>query len=329
MPENRIKDFLDSDEWDVPFFKRLAHNDTGAAKGHQAGLVIPKALRPFFPTLDETETSQENPTVDRGIFVDMFLGLRNVGDGLARYQFQTWRGKRSPESRLTDNLAPIRKVAKRGDLLVFQRSADTLDRFRLILFRPRSYGYSEINSLTRSRRWGPLIEGEEPVTSEDLERAQEQFDDLAAEQFVLMRKSRRVEARLIRVARSSAFPARVNKEYGWRCAVSGVVLTTPSSIYEVQAAHVVPVSEGGTDDIRNGLALSQTLHWAFDWGLFGVRQDRRIYIPRRVRQLRVNSFLRNFSGKRITEARNELMRVHPKPFEWHMKHRVERWEKLE
>lgn len=136
----------------------------------------------------------------------------------------------------------------------------------------------------------------------------------------------RKESRLTRVARSSAFPGRVNREYDWRCAVSGVVLTTPSSMYEVQAAHVVPVSEGGTDDIRNGFALSQTLHWAFDWGLLGVGEDRRIYIPRRVRSMKRNLFLQNFSGKRIAEARNELMRVHPKAFAWHMKHRVERWD---
>jgi putative restriction endonuclease len=140
MPESRINEFLYSDEWDVPFFKRLAHNDTGSATGHQAGLVVPLALRSFFPTLDEAQTSRETPTVDRAILVHMFLGLRNVGEGLARYQFQTWGGERSAEARLTDNLAPIRKVAKSGDILVFQRSADTLDRFRLILFRQRSLG---------------------------------------------------------------------------------------------------------------------------------------------------------------------------------------------
>jgi putative restriction endonuclease len=326
MPVSRIREFLLSEEWDVPFFKRLAHNDTGSAKGHQAGLVVPKALRPFFPSLDEAQTSKEHPTVDRGILVDMFLGLRNIGEGLARYQFQTWGGKRTPEARLTDNLAPIRNIAKRGDILVFQRSADTLDRFRLILFRRYSPSYSEINNLAGGRRWGSLVQDEEPVTSDDLEDADEEFDDLANKRFVLKTKRKQVESRLVRVARSSAFPGRVNREYDWTCAVSGVVLKTPSSMYEVQAAHVVPVSEGGTDDIRNGLALSHTLHWAFDLGLLGVRQDRRIYIPRGVRRMRANSFLREFSGKKIAEARNERMCVHPRAFAWHMKHRVNRWE---
>lgn len=326
MAESNIREFLSTQEWDVPFFKRLAHNDTGSAKGHQAGLVVPKELRPFFPTLDETQTSKTTPTVDRGILVEMYLGLRNVGIGLARYQFQTWGGERSPESRLTDNLAPIRRVARKGDILVFQRSADTLDRFRLILFQKRFTGFSEINSLTRGRRWGSLIRGEEPVTREDLETAEDQFDELATEPFVLKTQRERVESRLTRIARSSAFPGRVSREYDWRCAVSGTILRTPSNIYEVQAAHVVPVSEGGTDDIRNGLALSHTFHWAFDWGLFGVREDRKVYVPNRVCRMKANGFLREFAGQKIAEARSEHMRVDPSAFAWHMKHRVATWE---
>lgn len=324
MVTSRIQEFLSSEEWDAPFFKRLAHNDTGRARGHQAGLVIPKTLRPFFPTLDEGKTSRETPTVDRRILVHMFIGLRHVGEGRARYQFQTWGGERSAESRLTDNLIPIRGPAKKGDILVFQRSADTLDKFRLILFRWPLQGFSEINSLSQGRRWGPLIGGQEPITDADLRNAEEQFDELANERFIVHTTRQRVESRRTRVARSSAFPGRVNREYDWTCAVSDVVLKTPSNLYEVQAAHVVPVSEGGTDDIRNGLALSHTLHWAFDWGLFGVREDRRVYVPRRVR--RRNSFLEELAGKQIAEAQTERLRVHEKAFAWHMKHRVRRWE---
>jgi putative restriction endonuclease len=326
MSTSKPQEFLFSEEWDVPFFKRLAHNDTGRAKGHQGGFVIPKALRPFFPVLDESRTSKARPTIDRRILVHMFDGLRQVGEGRARYQFQTWGGERSAEGRLTDNLVPIRSLAKQGDILVFQRSADTLSRFRLILFQRRQPGFREISSLTEGRRWGPLLEGDAPVTTEDLETAEEKFDEIAKEPFVLKTKRKRVESRISRVARSSAFPTRVNKEYQWTCAISGVALATPSKMYEVQAAHVVPVSEGGTDDIRNGLALSHTLHWAFDWGLFGIREDRKIYIPRRIRRMVANTFLREFHGKPIIEARTEYMRVHEDALAWHMKHRVRLWD---
>ena len=58
-------EFLLDPEWDAPFFKRLAHNDTGAAKGHQGGLAFPKDLREFLPALDEGLTGETTPTVDR------------------------------------------------------------------------------------------------------------------------------------------------------------------------------------------------------------------------------------------------------------------------
>ena len=38
-----------STDWDFPIFKILANNDTGAAAGHQGGVVIPKDLRVYFP----------------------------------------------------------------------------------------------------------------------------------------------------------------------------------------------------------------------------------------------------------------------------------------
>jgi putative restriction endonuclease len=328
MASSKIREFLLGQQWDSPFFKRLAHNDTGKAVGHQGGLVVPKPLRRFFPSLDEGRTSRTKPTVDRGLFVEMFLGLRQVGEARVRYQFQTWGGERSPESRLTENLGPIYREANSGDILVFQRSADTLNRFRLTLFQQDSIGFREINRLTEGSKWGTLLHYEPPITDEDLKDALEELDNMANQPFVARIKRKRVDSRRSTIARSSAFPVQVRKQYEWTCAVSGVLLMTPppSGICEVQAAHVIPVNEGGTDDPRNGLALAQTLHWAFDWGLFGIRENRRVYLPRRVRTMRNNSFLRELAGHKIREARAEKFRVHSEALAWHMLHRVKKWD---
>lgn len=42
---------------------------------------------------------------------------------------------------------------------------------------------------------------------------------------------------------------------------------------EVQAAHIRPVEHKGSDSVRNGLALSGTLHWMFDRGLISIADD--------------------------------------------------------
>jgi putative restriction endonuclease len=86
--------------------------------------------------------------------------------------------------------------------------------------------------------------------------------------------ARPVEERLTRRAyRDVAFRRKVREAYGFRCAISGLRLRNGGGRPEVQAAHVVPVEAGGSDSVRNGLALSGTLHWMFDRGLVSVAED--------------------------------------------------------
>lgn len=325
MPAN-IKEFLISDDWDTPFFKRLARNDTGEAAGHQAGMVVTKDLRQFFPALDERKTSARHPTIDRTIRAQMFSGVKQIAEGLVRYQFQTWGGTRSPESRITDGFAPLHRRARGGDILLFQRNADALDRFRLILIRRGTAAFNEIRNLVGERPRGPLFTDNQPVTQTELEKAADALEELADEPFSMTKPITRVESRQFRVARSSVFPLLVRQQYGWQCCISDIQIETPTRIHEVEAAHVVPVTEGGSDDIRNGLCLSRTLHWAFDRGLFGVRSDRTIYIPRGVIKMTGNEFLKQFQGKTIAEAKNTKLRVHEDALHWHRKNCVKQWE---
>lgn len=327
MTVTPIREFLSSEEWDTPFFKRLAHNDTARASGHQAGIVVPIELRKFFPILDEKRTSARSPTIDRNLRAEMYLSSKQIGHAIVRYQFQTWGGTRSPESRITGSLLPITRRATAGDLLLFQRSADTLDHFRLILIRKTARDFSAVDAVTDGRRWGPLFAEDRPVTQVELEQASKELETLADEPFELVKRTVvRTETRQSRIARSSVFPAYVRREYKWRCCISGIYIATPTSVYEVEAAHVVPVSEGGTDDIRNGLSMTKTLHWAFDQGLFGIGADRKIYLPRRVKSMRDNTFLKEFEGKIITEAATTKLRVHQDALRWHAQNRVNRWE---
>jgi len=323
-----IKEFLANPDWDTPFFKRLAHNDTGRAAGHQGGIVLPKDLRCFLPTLDESAISPITPTIDRYLLVEMFIGLTYLTNGVVRYQFQTWRGTRSPESRLTDGFRPILVQARQGDFLVFQRRSDALDYFRLTLVKQDTPEYNEISRLANNRRWGPLYLSDPPVTQSELTRAEQEVIRLANFPFVVQKsKISRVETRQNRIARSSAFAEKVRQEYGRKCAVSGIIIATPRMLYEVESAHVVPVSEGGLDDIRNGFALTQTLHWAFDQGLFGVDPKKRtIYIPKQVKQMKENAYLNQFEGRQISEAKNQNFRVHEDAFDWHFKNRVKPWD---
>jgi putative restriction endonuclease len=86
--------------------------------------------------------------------------------------------------------------------------------------------------------------------------------------------TRPVTERLTRRAyRDVAFRRKVREAYGYRCAMSGLMLRNGGGRPEVQAAHIRPVAQQGSDAIRNGLALSGTLHWMFDRGLISIAED--------------------------------------------------------
>lgn len=85
---------------------------------------------------------------------------------------------------------------------------------------------------------------------------------------------------LSRPFRDKAFSARVTEAYDSRCAVTGLRIVNGGGRAEVEAAHIRPVAGGhqGTDSVRNGIALSRTVHWMFDRGLFAVADDHTILV---------------------------------------------------
>jgi putative restriction endonuclease len=78
--------------------------------------------------------------------------------------------------------------------------------------------------------------------------------------------------------REAAFAVSVKAAYANTCAMTGLQIINGGGRAEVQAAHIRPVAAGGSDSVRNGLALSGTIHWMFDRGLVSVDDDFSILI---------------------------------------------------
>jgi len=317
MNADLLLQFLNDSAWDAPFFKRLAHNDTGQASGHQGGIVVPKDLRGYFPALDEGLASAIAPTVDRYIIAEMFVPGQQVGSDMVRYQFQTWGGTRSAESRLTDNLGPIRNKADEGDLFIMQRSRDRLDSYRMVLVRQTDAAFAQIDELTQSRRWGALFATRLPISQQELIFARAAMLADTEQPFVPVRENvPRVATSRQVIARDTAFRETLLTQYRRRCAVSGIALAT-HSLAEAEAAHVIPIARGGADEPRNGFTLTGTLHWAFDRGLFGVGANRRVVVPAPVRAMPENAWLDQFHDKLIAEAETSTLRTASEAFAWH------------
>ncbi|MFB6446120.1 HNH endonuclease [Bradyrhizobium tunisiense] len=85
-----------------------------------------------------------------------------------------------------------------------------------------------------------------------------------------------IEMTVSRPFREKSFMYNVRAAYENRCAMTGLRLINGGGRPEVQAAHIQPVAEKGPDSVRNGLALSGTVHWMFDRGLISIGDDYKI-----------------------------------------------------
>lgn len=85
-----------------------------------------------------------------------------------------------------------------------------------------------------------------------------------------------IEVTTNRLFRDRAFSRQVRQAYDRTCAFTGLKILNGMGRPEAQAAHIKPVCEHGPDTVRNGIALSSTIHWLFDRGLISVDDNFKI-----------------------------------------------------
>ena len=300
-------------QFDVAFFKVLAANDTSSAPGHQGGIVVPKDLAYFFPRLPEA--SPERPTVDVPIRAELWKEGDYLGSVVTRFQHQTWGGSRNPERRLTSNLGAIRDIARAGDILLFQRSLEEDGKVRITLTRQGSSLFVDLWPLLKGRRWGAL--SDVPATNSQLADGEKAVADSSSAPFRLFKaETERLESRVRRIARERAFRLSVLQNFDMTCAFTGRMMIAPGGAHGLDAAHIVPVSSRGTDDVRNGLAISKELHWAFDRGLVAVR-DGRVAVASAIMKDERNAYLQSFSGKLLQGPTLLKASLSPEALNWH------------
>jgi putative restriction endonuclease len=128
-----------------------------------------------------------------------------------------------------------------------------------------------------------------------------------------------VELTISKPFRERAFMRAVREAYGNRCAFTGLRLINGGGRPEVQAAHIRSVAEKGPDSIRNGLALSGTLHWLFDRGLLSVDDGHQILVAQAHVPDQIRGLL-NSNGK-ILAPKDESDWPHPYYLKYHREHK--------
>lgn len=88
------------------------------------------------------------------------------------------------------------------------------------------------------------------------------------------------------ILKTRGFRHAVIEAYDCKCAVCGLKIYSPDTLsWEVEAAHIVPHSAKGKDDILNGLALCHLHHWAFDVGWFTLHENYTMQISAQIDKL--------------------------------------------
>lgn len=80
------------------------------------------------------------------------------------------------------------------------------------------------------------------------------------------------------VARSSLFKSKIPSIYNNTCAISRLSITTSSNVSMIDACHIEPWSINYNDTIVNGIALTPTIHRAFDKHLITIDRDYRVVV---------------------------------------------------
>lgn len=224
-----------------------------------------------------------------------------VGDWIIYYEPSRTGGDRTSRSGRLAYFATARVTAIQQDPSredhYYAFVSDYLEFDRAVPFREGDYYYEGAlrreDGKTNKGAFGRSVR---PVSDQEydlilqagyktvIDRSTEPLEDhvspgLAEEQATFDRPI--VERVVARPFRDAAFARHVKTAYDDTCAVTGIKLINGGGHAEVQAAHIRPVAADGPDSIRNGLALSGTVHWMFDRGLISVDDDYTILLARK------------------------------------------------
>jgi putative restriction endonuclease len=163
-----------------------------------------------------------------------------------------------------------------------------------------------------------------PVTSEDFDEANQELKAALNKPFDVHggRNREMIKSHQKKRARDELFRISVREAYSSVCAITRIGLRTETAI-EVEAAHIIPVHREGPDDIRNGLTLCKTMHWAFDNGLISISEDHKLLVSKKFTSGKfasANDSLLNLKGKQILLPSKSSLQPAAEALQWHRKH---------
>jgi hypothetical protein len=219
---------------------------------------------------------------------------------------QQGRGKMGWDNLSLERCIPGAPVA----VIVQQSTKDSKTRSGYkVLGLGRVESYDKQRGIFKVEKWqGDFRSGRVKATERDVSAQEEEMNSLLLKPFEPFEDSR-PSTFVKRKARGEAFRRQVIALYEGRCGVCGIRWKVDGQ-YETQAAHIIPKSDHGTDDPRNGIAFCRFHHWAFDRGLFSITDQGTVIVSPRIAEFSDRpDVLKAFAGSVILPPAD----VHAKP----------------
>ena len=150
----------------------------------------------------------------------------------------------------------------------------------------------------------------------DIEGYSQQLMEAVEHPFSIQRDVASVQTEI--PVRSAGFRRAIMHIYEYTCAVCELDIRTASGASITDAAHIIPFSVAYNDDIRNGISLCKSHHWAFDTGLISLDDDYQVIVsPSMSEQGPTASMLTQLRDRRVWTPEDD--RYHPDrgALKWH------------
>jgi HNH endonuclease len=256
------------------------------------------------------------------------------GDQLFHNPDRTWWMEYSPKAggmNLAVNAGLVRCMTDKEPVLVLRQESDKTSsvgsRYVLLglgyienfdpaadVFRVRGLTFDEVAAIA-----GTLLSED----SNELIEAALRLESL--EEWVPFAAENRAVYRISRQKRDAAFRSIVLANYGHTCAVTGQKFHSPRYV-EADGAHIIGKEVHGTDDPRNGIALSKSAHWAFDQGIFTISDQYEVLVNAKAKQASIANFpALEIDRRKIALPDDPYYRPHPEALAWHKQERFDRF----
>lgn len=119
--------------------------------------------------------------------------------------------------------------------------------------------------------------------------------------------------------RGGLFKKTIPKIYNFTCCITGMKIQSSHNVQMIDACHIYPFSLSEDDTVTNGIALSPTLHRAFDRGLITINSDFIVRVSPTIEEEESDFKLSQFAGRQITLPEKEKYYPSQESLSWHNK----------